>query len=375
MHTTFVGRARRVLSLGVAAAALGGCSVTKLPDVLDWKVPKLPIEKVQTVADARDVATIYTIALGRSDDVIANEVQLFEVPMIAAAATAVGALAFGAHSDLALGAGLVGAGLGASNDYYAPRKRREHLLAARDAMACVAGVAGSLEPKDQRADLETHVDDKGTIRTEKYSARPSDSDPTLKAAVEGLKDAKKTLSKQASDATSKAIVRNNYRNAGGSVLAGDALIQAVEKDVITKQALLDVSKKAGEAAQAVDQAIAQAQGSVQLLIDTMVTIDNRLRMKLLSASRVQDYSALETRFKLAQKQAYELAVETEKVRTDYSNRVRQAVVPAGGANPAALVSADVDKAEDVVDKVNNPTVKVVTELPDRLTGCLAKIGS
>ena len=50
----------------------------------------------------------------------ANSVQAFDVPIIAAAITGVTALAFGAHSDVALVAGAVGGGSAAYRTYYNP---------------------------------------------------------------------------------------------------------------------------------------------------------------------------------------------------------------------------------------------------------------
>lgn len=75
-----------------------------------------------------------------------NSVQFFEVPIIAAAITAVSALSFsGSPADLALGAGLTGAGFGAFSQYYAPRAKANILGAAGEAADCLGGLAGRID--------------------------------------------------------------------------------------------------------------------------------------------------------------------------------------------------------------------------------------
>jgi hypothetical protein len=355
-------------------------------DIFNWQVPKLPVHLAQTVSDARDVATIYAIALGKIDDLIANEVQFFELPMIGAAATAVGSLAFGAHPDVALGAGLTGTALGATNEYYAPRQRRLILLNARDAMICVAGIATTLEPSQPRNDLQEFVNASGEISTEyekevdaggvkqrqrvKFAPGQPGSDEKIKAAIKDLESARATFADQSSEAAKQAIAPSRVNRA----LATDALIAAVAAETQKKQDLLDVSKKAGEAAKAADQAITQTKSALPLLVDAMMTIDNKLRLNMIASSKAQDFSALENKFREAQKHAYDLARETDKVKAEYSNRVQQAGVQAQTGNAGTVQQAQ-DKAKAATAQLTeNPTVTTAIELPDRLAACVAKAG-
>ena len=92
----------------------------------------------------------------------ANSAQMFELPMIGAAITAVTALAFGAHPDVALAAGAVGGGSAVLGNYYNPRERAKIYLDGNAAMSCIADLAQMATGRFNKSNFQSYFT--GTFR-------------------------------------------------------------------------------------------------------------------------------------------------------------------------------------------------------------------
>jgi hypothetical protein len=122
-------------SFVVLALSLGGCET-----ILNFAPP--PLSAVVTdFKSAAAAADAYKKAYYDRGASAANTFQVFEVPIIGAAITAVTGAAFKSSTDLPLAAGIIGGSLAVLENFYDPRDRALIYLGGQAAMSCLERLA------------------------------------------------------------------------------------------------------------------------------------------------------------------------------------------------------------------------------------------
>lgn len=128
--------------IAALAVALAGCSTVSFsPGLVEPPTPES-----ENLAAANALTRTFIEHYRERASSVANGRQFFQAPSAIGTIGATTALALGASSDVAVGAGALSSLLGTGNAYYAPAQKRAYYSSALDALLCIEARMNNLAP-------------------------------------------------------------------------------------------------------------------------------------------------------------------------------------------------------------------------------------
>lgn len=248
----------------------------------DFKVPQKPINAAD-VQSLIDSAQAYYDAYDEEQDDLANERQIFEIPIIGSAIVAVSAMSFGRHPDAAVASGIVAGSAGAFSTYYAPRQRAQVYLRGMESMLCLKNAAEKVLFLDKTPSPTTGVAAAAT-GAERFALR-----------IEGVSTDFRSLETKAAGALGRSPT--NFAGATLSEIekfqASQFLVEELQFAADARSLANDISTAARNSLNVIEDGIRQVHLAVVSQLDAAVatpsygTILGNLRQAIQSSEEVE----------------------------------------------------------------------------------------